>query len=138
MTNQKIKKYSQQKHRMLLNAYSDKLEPLTREDCKNITGIEPPEQLIKAYMSKEFLVQLYQEKNKPLRITINKTTVTSTGNWEDNITWDEIQKIKNEIGFENKDCVEIYPAEKNIVNVANMRHIWVMEDLLDFSWKNKD
>ena len=56
--------------------------------------------------------------------------------WHDGITWDEIQSIKNEIGFEDHDCVEVYPAQKNIVDVANMRHIWVMDELLLFSWKN--
>ena len=138
MSNRQTRRRKQQKYRASLKKYSDTLEPLTKEDCKRISGTEPPKRLIKAYISKKFFVQLYQEEDKPLRISINRTGLTSNYDWEDSITWDDIQKIKNEIGFKDKDCVEIYPAEKNAVNVANMRHIWVMEDLLDFSWKNKD
>ena len=137
MNNRKTRRRAQKKYRASLNMYSDNLELVTREDYRNVTGLEPGETFIRAYVSKKYLVQLYQEKEKPLRLSINRTGINAKREWEDNITWDEIQQIKNEIGFADNDCVEIYPAEKNIVNVANMRHIWVMPELLDFSWKDK-
>lgn len=132
--NRKLRKKIQKEHEKSLSQYSDNLELIAIEDYK--TKINTPNNLIKAYVSKKYFVQLYQEKNKPLRISIIKNKVNADLKWEDGLTWDEIQNIKNEIGFENNDCVEIYPAQQNVVNVANMRHIWVMNDPLPFSWKN--
>jgi len=136
MSNRKTRRRVQKKHIKSLNKYSDNLEPISLEDYNNQSSEKLPNNLIKAYVSKKYLVQLYQEKNKPLRISISRNTIDVAMKWHDGITWDEIQSIKNEIGFEDHDCVEVYPAQKNIVDVANMRHIWVMDELLLFSWKN--
>ncbi len=43
---------------------------------------------------------------------------------KDGITWDELQAMKDE--FLGADCrtVEIYPPAGELVNEANMRHLW--------------
>lgn len=35
-------------------------------------------------------------------------------------------------------AVEIYPAERDIVNVANMRHLWVLPERLPFGWRRDE
>ncbi len=57
------------------------------------------------------------------------------GDWAANITWEELQAIKNRIGYADKTAVEIFPAEKDTVNVANMRHLWILPESLTFGWK---
>ncbi len=69
-----------------------------------------------------------------VRLSINRTTIIGD-RWADNITWDELQRIKNECGYTLHDAVEVFPAEKDVVNVANMRHLWVMKDPLPFAWR---
>lgn len=49
---------------------------------------------------------------------------------ESGITWDEIQRIKDECGFEDNDAIEFYPAKKDILNNGNFRHIYIFNEKL--------
>lgn len=94
---------------------------------------DKPNAPTEAYKNDEFLVQIFRECGKPLRITVNK--IKRKGNtWADGITWDELMHIKRMIGFRDKCAVEIYPPDNDIVNVANMRHLWIV-DMPDYAWK---
>lgn len=64
-------------------------------------------------------------------------TIHNGDSWVDNITWDELMQIKREIGLGDRDAVEIFPADKDIVNVANMRHLWVTASPVMFAWRKK-
>ena len=92
--------------------------------------------LWKVYRSKNYFIQVFKEAGN-IRITVNKTahSFDSDGNpaWEDNISWDDIQEIKNRIGFASEWAVECYPPKDKVVNVANMRHIWIIPTP-DFGW----
>jgi hypothetical protein len=54
--------------------------------------------------------------------------------WVDGITWDQLQEIKRGVGLGDKLAVEVYPEDKNIVNVANMRHLFVLPERPLFAW----
>jgi hypothetical protein len=89
---------------------------------------------ISAWRSNRFLVQLFNDCGAQ-RITINRAAIDeTTGRWLDGITWDEIQAIKRQIGFGDRYAVELYPADADVVNVANMRHIWLV-DAPAFAWR---
>jgi hypothetical protein len=89
---------------------------------------------IAAWRSNRFLVQLFNDCGAQ-RITINRAAIDeTTGRWLDGITWDEIQAIKKQIGFGDRYAVELYPADADVVNVANMRHIWLV-DAPAFAWR---
>lgn len=89
---------------------------------------------IAAWRSNRFLVQLFNDSGTQ-RITINRAAIDEkTGRWLDGITWDEIQAIKRQIGFGERYAVELYPADADVVNVANMRHIWLV-DAPAFAWR---
>ena len=51
---------------------------------------------------------------------------------KDGITWDELQKVKNDCGYEDKDAVEFYPRNADVVNMGNVRHLFVFPDKLPF------
>lgn len=91
-----------------------------------------PPGLIAAFRSKKFLVQIYEEKDCQ-RLSVCRSEV-KIGGWKENITWEELQGIKRELGFGDKLAVEIYPRDKDIVNVANMRHLWIV-DGLSMGWR---
>lgn len=49
---------------------------------------------------------------------------------KDGITWDEIQRIKDLCGFEDKDAIEFYPAKNDVLNNGNFRHIYIFNEKL--------
>ena len=40
------------------------------------------------------------------------------------ITWDDLQFIKNMVWGEQIRAIEVYPAQADVVNSRNMRHLW--------------
>lgn len=91
---------------------------------------------IRAFQNNRFLVQLFNE-NGFLRLSINRTMQDRKGEWLDKITWDELQNIKDSVGFADYDAIEVYPKKKDIVNVHNLRHLWISYKPLDFVWRSK-
>lgn len=92
------------------------------------------ESRIDVFISQKYMVQIFKENKNIFRLSINKT-VSNGKSWEENLSWDELQTIKNEVGYKEFDAVEVYPKYCDVVNVANMRHLFVMPNLLDFAWR---
>lgn len=89
------------------------------------------------FHSKKYLVQVFVESETTIRLSINRVTVNARGDWNDRLTWDELQAIKRDCGFGEALAVEIYPPDRDVVNVANMRHLWVTTRPLGFGWSKK-
>lgn len=97
-------------------------------------------QPLEVWESQEFLVQLYPIRdgegchfNLSLRMTVNRVT-GKNGRADDGITWDDLQRIKREIGHGETYAVEVYPRDSDVINVANMRHLWLCAEPLDIGW----
>ena len=45
---------------------------------------------------------------------------------EGGISWEELQEIKNLVLGEYVVAVEVYPAQSDVVDELNMRHLWVL------------
>ena len=89
----------------------------------------------RAWRSREFLVQQCDETGGVIRLSVNRTHVDpSTMRWLDGITWDDLQRLKSEAGFGDREAVEVFPPDGNVVDVANIRHLWVLPERLPFSW----
>jgi hypothetical protein len=88
---------------------------------------------IEVWRSRDFLVQVFAEKDGVERLTICRTSPDGN-DWEDRIAWDDLQRLKRECGRGERDAVEIYPADRDLVNVANMRHLWVTPTNIPFKW----
>lgn len=87
--------------------------------------------------SKGFLVQIYTEAAPVVaRLSILRTSIDTNGGWQQDITWEELQRLKSEAGYGTHDAVEVYPPEADVVNVANIRHLWVLPaNSLPFAWR---
>lgn len=90
------------------------------------------------YQNSHFLVQVFDEPNSIKRLSVCSTQLARNGRWKDGISWEDLQAIKAAVGFADLDAVEIYPAQSDIVNVANMRHLWVLPDRIDYAWRAKE
>lgn len=44
-----------------------------------------------------------------------------------NISWSTKMQIKNELFGENRFAIEVYPKQKNLVDVAAVYHLWVFD-----------
>lgn len=97
-----------------------------------------PEAPTKAYESREFLAQLYdagaREGRTALRLSVCRVTLKDDGRWEEGLSWDELMQAKRECGFGDWYALEVYPQDREIVNVANMRHLWLLATPLTIGW----
>lgn len=87
--------------------------------------------------SRDYLVQIFDEAQGFKRLSICRTSLDGHGRWADNISWDELQGLKSEAGFSDFDAMEIFPADHDVVNVANIRHLWISPAPLTLAWRNK-
>lgn len=93
--------------------------------------------VLDVWQSRDYLAVLYQQKaNGWKRLTVNSVR-RKGGTWRDGITWDELQRIKNECLGEDVWCIENYPAQSKLVNVSNMRHLFVLDGMPDFRFPDE-
>ena len=93
--------------------------------------------LLSVLRSSRFLVMIYREREGVLWMSVNRTEVKGS-RWVDGITWDELQALKREAGFGERDAIEIYPRDEDVVDVANIRHLFILEDsLVEFGWRRQ-
>ena len=54
--------------------------------------------------------------------------------------WRHFQQIKNEIAGEEREAIEIYPAESRKVDTSNKWHLWVMPEGkgINVGWRKRD
>lgn len=62
-------------------------------------------------------------------VTISKGTGTNDGTGE--VTWAQKMQIKNELFGENRFAIEIFPKQKNLVDVCDVYHLWVFDKKVD-------
>lgn len=98
--------------------------------CK---AMEKPPRAV--WRSRDFLVQAYFD-NMHDRLSISRTDWDENAQrWKEGISWDEIQRLKAEAGFGERYAVEVYPADADVINVANMRHIWLLPAPPPYAWR---
>lgn len=91
------------------------------------------------YRSRGFLVQVYNEPWPVVaRLSVIRSSLKPDGDWKEDITWEELQRLKREAGYGDFDAVEVYPPDADVVNVANLRHLWVFPaGYMPFAWRRK-
>jgi hypothetical protein len=96
---------------------------------------EPP---VCVWRSRYYLAQLYRaercEGRGVLRLSVNRVTLGADGRWVDGLSWDELMRCKRETGHGELYAVEVYPRDRDIVNDANMRHLWLLSEPLPLGW----
>ena len=92
---------------------------------------------LRVFASRDYLVQVFHEPLPAVaRLSICRTS-RKGDRWADGITWDELQAIKDQCGYRDADAVELYPRRVDVVNEANMRHLWVMADPVPMAWRSE-
>lgn len=107
-------------------------ETLRLVDRKDWPFNRPPS-LIEVWRSRDFLVQVH-DCRPMLRLSICRSHHNGAS-WFDKITWDELMQLKRECGRGDRDALEVYPADRDVVNVANMRHLWLPPEPVPWAWR---
>ncbi len=90
---------------------------------------------MRAWRSNRFVAVLYDEGiKKPNRLSINRAVLSDDGRYEGGITWDELMQVKRECGFEKVDALELFPSDATVVDVQNMRHLWICDVRSRLNW----
>ncbi len=97
----------------------------------------PQHEVLEVWRSRGFLVQICPEPNGYVRMSVCRTT-RNADSWDDLITWDELMVLKRECGRGDQDALEIYPADRDVVNVANMRHLFFPPTPVTFKWTDHE
>lgn len=95
---------------------------------------------IELFRSRTHLVQVFAEPSGIVRLSVNRTDWDERQNrFREDITWDDLQRLKGEAGYANHYAVEVFPPDIDVVNVANMRHLWVFPAnvVLPFAWRSR-
>jgi hypothetical protein len=90
--------------------------------------------LKRVWRSRHHLVHVYDEPGDIVRLSICRAEVNGQ-RWADGIPWDVLQKLKKQCGFGDRAAVEVFPPDSDVVNVANMRHLWVLPQPPAFMWR---
>lgn len=97
----------------------------------------PENRPLRCWRSRDYSAMLFRDHDSGLlrlaitRVQINKYTLE----YRDGITWDTLQQIKNETIGPDVWAVECYPPQHLVQNVANMRHLWILDEPPTFGWK---
>lgn len=112
-------------------------QPAALEEIPRHQWPNPDSPQLRVLRSRDFLVQEFAEQSPAVvRLSICRTALAGD-RWQDGITWDDLQRLKRECGYGDRDAIEVFPADRDVVNVANMRHLWVMAEPLSFAWRWK-
>lgn len=68
------------------------------------------------------------------RLSVNRVTIGNDGGWQQDIPWEDLQRCKRETGHGDWYGVEVYPRDRELANVANMRHLWLLAEPLTIGW----
>lgn len=95
--------------------------------------------LVRVLRSKHVLVQEYAPAAGTGDMVVCRLSILlidlDGDRWTDGIGWDQLFKIKNDCGYSAFDAVEVHPRLCDLVDVAAIRHLWVLRGLLPFAWR---
>ena len=93
-----------------------------------------PSEPIEVWASRDWFVQVYEAEGCVERISVNRSKRSNGREWDDGITWDELQELKALIGRGDRWAVECFPPDELVVNDANMRHLLVLDEAPAYGW----
>lgn len=115
--------------------FPKKLEPVPPDELGEAVAdklqYNPPR---KVWRSQAFLVQLFKE-GPHYRLSVNRCGINSDGSWKGDIRWDELMECKRQCGYGDHWAIEVYPPDEHVVNVANIRHLWLAEQPPPYAWR---
>lgn len=111
-------------------------QPLVLQQIPRSQWPDHPRPPKEVWRSRDYLVQIYDEAGGIERMSISSTVLRGE-RLADGIALEELMSLKRQCGRGSRDALEVYPADRDIVNVANMRHLWLPVDPVAFAWRRQ-
>ena len=96
------------------------LSPVDRSERPDVAW---PPSCTELWRSRGYLLQVHRVPGHP---GVERLSVCRSDQSPKPITWDTLQRLKRECGRGHLWAVEVYPADDQLVDVADMRHLWVV------------
>lgn len=112
--------------------------PNTLKEWPRTDWPKPNDLILRVWRSRQFLVQEHPAQSPAIvRLSVLRSNgLANDGGWKEDITWVELQRLKREAGYGDHDAVEVFPPDCDLVNVANIRHLWILPSgHLPFVWR---
>lgn len=120
--------------KQITRRFTDELRDVPSAEWPSVTGPMP----MRVLASRKLLVMVYAERHAICRLSICRPILGCDGRWVDGLSWDELQEAKWAAGFGDAMAVEVYPPDADVVCVANMRHLFVIEAAAaPFAWRKQ-
>jgi hypothetical protein len=81
---------------------------------------------VRAFRSRRFMLTVWDQDGFT-RLSVMRTE------WDErlkrtreDVSWDDLQRLKREAGYGDWCAVELYPPDEHVINVANMRHLFIV------------
>ncbi len=114
--------------------WPDALKPVPHEDWPLFPFGVGLSRAIAVWRSRKFMVIVWDQDGTH-RLSVKRTDYDlTTRRPRADISWDDLMRLKSEAGYGHATAVELYPPEQCVVNVANMRHLFIT-DAPGFMWK---
>lgn len=106
--------------------FTKEMQKLDKDKWPFIFSLES--EVLDVWMSKDYIAILYRQLiDNQKRLTVNSLRKNGK-DYKDGITWDELQRIKNECLGKEVWCIENYPAESKLINLSNQRHLFLLDE----------
>ncbi len=132
--------YAARKHLKKSNRqYGTDFTTIPREEWGEDGGLPAlASRRVAVWRSRDFLVQSFLPECQEvlLLLGVNRTMILDDGRWADGITWDEMMQIKRSVGFGDVAAVEAFPPDRDVVNVANIRWLWLLVSRPAWMWRD--
>lgn len=92
---------------------------------------------VEVWRSQAYLVMVYQDAGHE-RLSVIRTEQDIMGRWKEDIPWDDLQRLKAECGRGERWAVEVFPPDEDVVNVQNMRHLFVLHEAPAYGWRREE
>jgi hypothetical protein len=113
------------------------LDRLRKHDISRLKGLSRDPSRFAVWESDRFTVIGFHTLDGVIHLKISRNQSTGMPEPYDNIiSREDLQAIKNECGYADRMAVEIYPAADRDPNFGDARHLWIFAAPLPFSWKN--
>lgn len=87
------------------------------------------------WRSRAFLVMVYHQDGYE-RLSVLRTEPALNGRFAEGITWDDLQRLKAECGRGDRWAVEVFPPDAELVNIQNMRHLFLLQEAPPYAWRS--
>lgn len=95
---------------------------------------------VRAWTSRHFVVQLYEE-GEHRRLSVQRAGangyIRPANRDMRPISWDELMTVKREAGLGGQWAVEVYPPDEEVIDVAPMRHLWLLPEAPPYAWSRE-